>query len=65
MVKLKIVNYVRLIAGGMVFLSSLFGYLFHPYWLFLSMFVGLNLFQFGLTNWCPLSYILKKFGVKE
>jgi len=27
--------------------------------------VGLNLFQFGLTNFCPLAIILKKLGVPE
>ncbi|MCS6809827.1 MAG: DUF2892 domain-containing protein, partial [Tepidimonas sp.] len=28
-------------------------------------FVGLNLFQFGFTNFCPLAIILKKLGVPE
>jgi hypothetical protein len=27
--------------------------------------VGLNLFQFGFTNLCPLGMILKKLGVPE
>jgi hypothetical protein len=28
-------------------------------------FVGLNLFQFGFTNFCPMSIILRKLGVPE
>jgi hypothetical protein len=28
-------------------------------------FVGLNLFQFGFTKFCPLGLILKKLGVPE
>jgi hypothetical protein len=28
-------------------------------------FVGLNLFQFGFTNFCPMGIILRKLGVPE
>jgi hypothetical protein len=28
-------------------------------------FVGLNLFQFGLTNFCPMAIILRKLGAKD
>ena len=28
-------------------------------------FVGVNLFQFGLTNFCPMALILKRLGVPE
>jgi len=28
-------------------------------------FVGVNLFQFGFTNWCPMASILKMLGVQE
>ena len=34
-------------------------------WLWFAMFVGLNLFQYSLTGFCPLAIILKKAGVKE
>jgi len=62
---LKIENYIRIIAGLFILISSILGYFIHPYWLFVTMFVGLNLFQFGFTNFCPLVVILKKLGVKE
>jgi hypothetical protein len=34
------------------------------YFLFFTAFVGLNLFQSGFTQICPLNNILAKFGVK-
>jgi hypothetical protein len=36
-----------------------------PWALAFTAFVGFNLFQFGFTNLCPLSFILKKMGVPE
>jgi predicted RNA-binding protein len=36
-----------------------------PYWLFFTAFVGLNLFQSGFTNWCPMMWILKKAGLQS
>jgi len=63
--EMKVKNYVRIIAGLFVFISALLGYLVNINWLFVTMLVGLNLFQFGFTNWCPLAVILKKLGVKE
>ena len=35
------------------------------YWLWFTVFVGANLFQSGLTNWCLMDKILKKLGVSE
>ena len=34
-------------------------------WLWLTGFVGLNLFQAALTGFCPLAIVLKKLGVKS
>lgn len=34
-------------------------------WLWIAAFVGLNLFQNSITNWCMLHQILKKLGVKD
>jgi hypothetical protein len=31
-------------------------------WLWFTTFVGLNLFQAGITGFCPLTRILKKLG---
>ena len=62
---MKIEDYIKVIAGAFVFSSALAGYLYNRYWLFFTMFVGLNLFQYGLTGFCPLGIILKKLRVKE
>jgi len=54
---------LRLIAGTVV-LPSLALSVFHSQnWLFLTAFVGLNLFQSGFSNWCPMMWILEKAGL--
>jgi hypothetical protein len=58
-------RYLRLIAGAFVMLSLALGYWFSPYWLLFTAFVGLNLFQSGFTNWCPMMTFLRKLGVKS
>jgi Inner membrane protein YgaP-like, transmembrane domain len=58
-------KYVRLFAGLMTLLSIALTYYVHPYWVWLTVFVGANLAQSGLTNICPLASILKKLGVPE
>lgn len=60
---MTIERYLRLIAGSFVLLSLVLAHFHHPYWLFFTAFVGLNLFQSGITNWCPMVWILEKLGV--
>lgn len=55
---------IRGAAGVMVVLSVALAHYHSPYWLFLTLFVGLNLFQSAFTNTCPLIWLLKKMGVK-
>ncbi|MHB0918595.1 MAG: YgaP family membrane protein [Thiobacillus sp.] len=33
-------------------------------WLWFTAFVGFNLFQSGITRFCPMDIMLKKAGVK-
>jgi hypothetical protein len=54
---------LRLIAGSFILLSLALGYYVSPYWYLFTAFVGLNLFQSGLTNWCPMMTFLRKLGV--
>jgi len=54
---------LRLIAGGFVSASVLLGMYVSPYFLWFTLFVGLNLFQSGLTDWCPMMAILRKAGL--
>ena len=55
---------LRVIAGAFVTLSVLLGIYVHQYFLWFTLFVGLNLFQSGFTNWCPMMTILRKSGVR-
>lgn len=34
-------------------------------WLWLTFFVGFNLFQMGFTGFCPLVKVMKVFGLKK
>lgn len=63
-------RYIHIIAGLFILLSLSLGVqgspLFvSPWWLAFTAFVGANLFQFGITNVCPMGWILKKMGVPE
>lgn len=54
---------LRIIAGFFIILSLLLAHFHSPQWLWFTGFVGLNLFQSGFTNWCPMITILEKLGV--
>jgi hypothetical protein len=54
---------LRLIAGIFVSASVLLGMFVHPYFLWFTLFVGLNLAQSGLTNWCPMMVLLRRLQV--
>jgi len=53
---------VRIVAGTFIMLSLLMAHVHSPYWLWFTGFVGLNLFQSGFTQFCPLFTILAKLG---
>jgi len=56
---------IRLIAGVFVTASVLLGMYVHPYFLWFTLFVGLNLTQSAFTRWCPMMSILRHVGVKD
>ena len=62
---------VRIIAGFFIMLSLALAHfsgsvdMTHVSWLWFTAFVGFNLFQSGLTRFCPMDIMLKKAGVKE
>ena len=65
-----ITDWIHAIAGFFILLSLSLGVETSPffqssYWLFFTGFVGLNLFQFGFSKFCPMGIILKKLGVPE
>ena len=64
-------QWVRVFAGFFIMLSLALAHfngqidLSHMSWLWLTAFVGINLFQSGFTKICPLVTFLKMAGVKE
>lgn len=57
-------------AGVFILLSLALGHFTNQFnlsqmsWLWFTAFIGLNLFQSGITGFCPLTKILKAFGAK-
>lgn len=56
---------VHTVAGTMVLASIALAHYQDPNWLWLGVFVGANLFQSGITSFCPLAFMLRKAGVKD
>ncbi|MDH5763968.1 MAG: DUF2892 domain-containing protein [Nitrospinota bacterium] len=58
-------RWIRIIAGSFILISLALAHWVSPWWLLFTAFVGLNLFQSGITRWCLMEDILRKLGVKE
>ncbi len=56
-------RYLRGIAGFFILVSTALAYFHSPYWLLFTAFVGINLFQSSITNWCLMMNILRWLGV--
>jgi hypothetical protein len=56
---------LRLLAGTFIVISVGLGYWLSHYWFLFTAFVGMNLLQSGLTDWCPAMTILRKLGMKD
>jgi len=62
---------IRIIAGSFILLSVLLSSIYNgvvlsePTWLWFTLFVGANLLQSGITQWCLMEVILKKCGMKS
>lgn len=61
---MTIENAIRALAGTMVLLSLALWYFVSEKWLFLTGFVGLNLFQSAFTGFCPAEMVFRKLGLK-
>ncbi len=57
-------NGVRVVAGCMLLLSLLLTAWVHPGFVWLSVFVGVNLIQSAFTGFCPAAMLLKRLGLK-
>jgi hypothetical protein len=56
-------KYIRAIAGSFIIISVLLAYFVNINWIWFTLFVGVNLFQYALTDWCLMEKILKKMGL--
>ncbi|MBQ4665925.1 DUF2892 domain-containing protein [Aeromonas hydrophila] len=57
-------NGVRVVAGCMLLLSLILTTWVHPGFVWLSIFVGVNLIQSAFTGFCPAAMLLKRLGLK-
>ena len=55
---------VMMFAGLMVLVSVALAYWAHPAWIWLTVFVGLNLMQASVTGVCPAAMLLRRLGVR-
>ena len=65
---MTIANAVSAMAGAIIMVSLLLAdaNLFaEPSWLWLTFFVGFNLFQSAFTGFCPAAKVLKAAGLKN
>jgi hypothetical protein len=61
---MTIENGIKVLAGSMVLLSVLLTQFVHPGFVWLTVFVGVNLFQSAFTGICPAVFFLKMLGCK-
>ena len=50
-------------AGFVVLTGLLLAQAFSPWWLLLTAFAGLNMFQAAFTGFCPAAIVFKKLGL--
>ena len=56
---------LRVFAGFMVLLSVVLTQFVHPYFMWFTVFIGINLFQSAFTGICPVVFFLKLVGCKD
>ena len=62
---MTIERWIRFFAGTFVLASLALAHFVNPWFLLVTVFVGVNLFQSSLTNFCPLTYVLRALGASE
>lgn len=55
---------VMMFAGLMVLVSVALTHWVHPAWVWLTVFVGLNLMQAAVTRFCPAAMVFRRLGVR-
>jgi len=55
---------VLVFAGLVILVSVALAWLYSPYWMLLTAFVGLNMIQAAFTGFCPVAMVMKRLGVR-
>jgi hypothetical protein len=55
---------VMLFAGCMVLLSVALTLWVSSYFIWFTVFIGVNLIQSSVTGWCPAAIVFKKLGIR-
>mgnify|MGYP006296587611 CR=1 FL=1 len=58
-------NIVHIVAGTLVIAGTALGVLVSQWFLIIPAFVGLNLIQYGFSNFCPMEIIMRKVGLSS
>ncbi|KRA46499.1 DUF2892 domain-containing protein [Pseudoxanthomonas sp. Root630] len=51
-------------AGVMILASLALAHFVSPLWLWLTVFIGVNLLQASVTGFCPAAIVFRKLGVR-
>lgn len=62
--KISVEKALSRFAGFMILLSVALTYWVHPNFVWLTVFVGANLFQSSFTGFCPAASFFKMLGIK-
>ena len=58
-------NAVRIFAGAVILASLALTYWVHPAFIWLTVFVGVNLIQSAITGFCPAAMVFRAMGLKQ
>jgi len=58
-------NGIRVFAGTMILISVALVHFVSPWWLLMTVFIGVQLIQSAFTGFCPPAFVLRKLGFKE
>lgn len=56
---------VLLFAGAMVLLSVVLTTYVSPYFIWFTVFIGVNIIQSSLTGFCPAASVFRAFGLRK
>lgn len=62
---MKLENAIRILAGTLILLTLALAHWVSPSWIWLAVFVGINLIQSAFTGFCPAEKILLKLGIDQ